>query len=115
MMLQPWMGSDLTNDDLVKESSMFDDYTHTLRGFKDVDGVKAYRVEFHAEAQGTEHRTHDLRPGSTAIAEACMKYKRHIVMLTRKYPDRLPGHGFPILRDSDILIFLNDNPGVSRL
>jgi len=65
MMLQPWMGSDLTNDDLVKESSMVDDYTHTLRGFKDVDGVKAYRVEFHAEAQGTEHRTHDLRPGST--------------------------------------------------
>jgi hypothetical protein len=28
MMLQPWMGSDFTNDDLVKESSILDDYTH---------------------------------------------------------------------------------------
>lgn len=28
MMLQPWMGSDFTNDDLVKESSRLDDYTH---------------------------------------------------------------------------------------
>ncbi len=30
MMLQSWMGSDLTNDDLVKESSMIQDYTATL-------------------------------------------------------------------------------------
>ncbi len=30
MMLQSWMGSDFTNDDLVKESSISDDYTCTL-------------------------------------------------------------------------------------
>lgn len=30
MMLQSWMGTDLTNDDLVKESSMADDYFVTL-------------------------------------------------------------------------------------
>ena len=30
MMLQSWMGSDFTNDDLVKESSIVHDYTHTL-------------------------------------------------------------------------------------
>ena len=30
MMLQPWMGSDFTNDDLVKESSYSDDYEHRL-------------------------------------------------------------------------------------
>lgn len=30
MMLQPWMGSDFTNDDLVKESSILDDYTHRV-------------------------------------------------------------------------------------
>ena len=30
MMLQPWMGSDLTNDDLVKSSSIIDDYTHRI-------------------------------------------------------------------------------------
>ena len=30
MMLQPWMGSDFTNDDLVKQSSAVDDYTHRV-------------------------------------------------------------------------------------
>jgi outer membrane lipoprotein-sorting protein len=30
MMLQSWMGSDFTNDDLVKESSLRDDYNTTL-------------------------------------------------------------------------------------
>lgn len=30
MMLQPWMGSDFTNDDLVKESSYTEDYDHVL-------------------------------------------------------------------------------------
>ncbi len=32
MMSQSWMGTDFTNDDLVKESSIIDDYTHTLIG-----------------------------------------------------------------------------------
>ncbi len=38
MMLQPWMGSDFANDDLVKESSIVEDYTHRIvsqRSFKD--------------------------------------------------------------------------------
>ncbi len=30
MMLQSWMGSDFSNDDLVKESSLSDDYTHKI-------------------------------------------------------------------------------------
>lgn len=30
MMLQPWMGSDLSNDDLVKQSSIVTDYSHDL-------------------------------------------------------------------------------------
>jgi len=30
LMLQPWLGSDFTNDDLVKESSLVNDYTHKL-------------------------------------------------------------------------------------
>ena len=30
MMMGSWMGSDFTNDDLVKESSMLDDYTYQL-------------------------------------------------------------------------------------
>ena len=45
MMLQPWMGSDMTNDDLVKESSVVEDYTHTLVGTEEIEGAKAYRVE----------------------------------------------------------------------
>ncbi|MBI3898874.1 MAG: outer membrane lipoprotein-sorting protein [Gammaproteobacteria bacterium] len=45
MMLQPWMGSDLTNDDLVKESSAVEDYTHTLGANEEIDGIKVYRVD----------------------------------------------------------------------
>ncbi len=32
MMMQSWMGSDFTNDDLVRESSIVNDYTHELVG-----------------------------------------------------------------------------------
>lgn len=32
MMSQSWMGTDFTNDDLVKEASVTDDYTHILQG-----------------------------------------------------------------------------------
>lgn len=44
MMLQPWMGSDFTNDDLVKESSMVDDYVHRIEATETVDGIEVYRV-----------------------------------------------------------------------
>jgi len=37
MMLQSWMGSDFSNDDLVRESSISDDYTITLRGENDIE------------------------------------------------------------------------------
>jgi outer membrane lipoprotein-sorting protein len=45
MMLQPWMGSDFTNDDLVKESSILDDYTHRVIGTMEVGGESAVQVE----------------------------------------------------------------------
>lgn len=35
MMLQSWMGSDFSYDDMVKTSSMFDDYTHQFIELKD--------------------------------------------------------------------------------
>ena len=35
MMLQSWMGSDFSNDDLVRESSISEDYTHKLLGESD--------------------------------------------------------------------------------
>ncbi len=50
MMLQPWMGSDFTNDDLVNESSDVDDYDHTLLGVDPApaghEGLSAYVVEY---------------------------------------------------------------------
>jgi outer membrane lipoprotein-sorting protein len=45
MMLQPWMGSDLTNDDLVKSSSVTDDYTHKIVREDAVAGAPAYVLE----------------------------------------------------------------------
>jgi len=45
MMLQPWMGSDFTNDDLVKQSSVLDDYTHTVLAVAPADGQPAWQVE----------------------------------------------------------------------
>jgi len=45
MMLQPWMGSDFTNDDLVKESSVIDDYTHRILATTTLDGQAVYQVE----------------------------------------------------------------------
>ncbi|MFH1379521.1 MAG: outer membrane lipoprotein-sorting protein, partial [bacterium] len=37
MMMSSWMGSDFTNDDLVKESSMIDDYTYKLIELDDLE------------------------------------------------------------------------------
>lgn len=45
MMLQPWMGSDFTNDDLVKESSIVDDYTQNVIGTAEVNGNMVWQVE----------------------------------------------------------------------
>jgi outer membrane lipoprotein-sorting protein len=44
MMLQPWMGSDFTNDDLVKESSILDDYTQQVIGTVLLDGDTLVQV-----------------------------------------------------------------------
>lgn len=45
MMLQPWMGSDFTNDDIVKESSIVDDYNQKLLRKVTVNGHSCYKVE----------------------------------------------------------------------
>lgn len=45
MMLQSWMGSDFTNDDIVKESSIVEDYTQRLLGNETVDGHGCYKLE----------------------------------------------------------------------
>ncbi|MDX1429030.1 MAG: outer membrane lipoprotein-sorting protein [Rhodothermales bacterium] len=45
MMLQSWMGSDFTNDDLVHESSIVDDYEHRLLAHEEFEGHEAYQIE----------------------------------------------------------------------
>jgi len=45
MMMQSWMGSDFTNDDLVKESSIISDYHHALAGSEVVGGYECYKIE----------------------------------------------------------------------
>ncbi len=45
MMMQSWMGSDMTNDDLVKESSIVEDYDHKLVGTEELNGYECYKIE----------------------------------------------------------------------
>jgi len=45
MMMQSWMGSDLKNDDLVRESSIVADYQHRLLGEEEIDGLRCYKIE----------------------------------------------------------------------
>jgi outer membrane lipoprotein-sorting protein len=44
MMSQSWMGSDFTNDDLVKESSIVEDYTHTIAGDSTITGRPCWKI-----------------------------------------------------------------------
>lgn len=44
MMLQPWMGSDFTNDDIVKESSIVEDYTHEILGRESMEGEDCFKI-----------------------------------------------------------------------
>jgi outer membrane lipoprotein-sorting protein len=45
MMMQSWMGSDFTNDDLVRESSLVKDYSQKLLGEENFGGYDCYKVE----------------------------------------------------------------------
>jgi outer membrane lipoprotein-sorting protein len=44
MMQQSWMGSDFTNDDLVRKSSFEKDYMHTLMGEEKLFGYTCYKI-----------------------------------------------------------------------
>lgn len=45
MMAQSWMGTDFTNDDLVKEASAVTDYTHTLLGDTVMAQRKCWKIQ----------------------------------------------------------------------
>ena len=44
MMMQSWMGSDFTNDDLVQSASLRTDYDHELMGTEMIDGIECYKL-----------------------------------------------------------------------
>jgi len=48
MMSQGWMGSDYTNDDILRESSVVDDYTHTIEGEEKIDGRMCWKIKLTA-------------------------------------------------------------------
>lgn len=45
MMLQPWLGSDFSNDDLALESSIVNDYDHRILHVEPMEGSAAYKIE----------------------------------------------------------------------
>lgn len=45
MMAQSWMGTDFTNDDLVKESSIVEDYTHAIIADTMVQERECYKIQ----------------------------------------------------------------------
>lgn len=45
MMLQSWMGSDFTNDDLVRASSIVEDYNHSLEKKEEFNGYMCYKIK----------------------------------------------------------------------
>lgn len=49
MMSQGWMGSDYTNDDILKESSVVSDYNHEIAGEEEIDGRICYKIKLLAK------------------------------------------------------------------
>jgi outer membrane lipoprotein-sorting protein len=45
MMMQSWMGSDFTNDDLIKQSSIVNDYTHSILGEEKFQNIECYKIQ----------------------------------------------------------------------
>ena len=47
MMSNGWMGSDYTNDDILKESSIVVDFTHKIIGSEAIDGWDCWKIEMY--------------------------------------------------------------------
>jgi len=45
MMMQSWMGSDFTNNDLMKQNSIITDYTHRITGEENFGGHTCWKIE----------------------------------------------------------------------
>lgn len=49
MMSQGWMGSDYTNDDIMRESSVVNDYIHEFAGDEIIDGHECHKIRMTAK------------------------------------------------------------------
>ncbi|HQK71828.1 MAG TPA: outer membrane lipoprotein-sorting protein [Bacteroidales bacterium] len=49
MMSQGWMGSDYTNDDIMRESSVVNDYEHEFAGEEVINGRECYKIRMTAK------------------------------------------------------------------
>ncbi len=61
MMSQGWMGSDYTNDDILKESSVVTDYTHEITGEETIGGRDCYRIKMIAKEDAAVIWGHQIR------------------------------------------------------
>jgi len=61
MMSQGWMGSDYTNDDILKESSVVNDYVHTFEGDETIGGRECYRIKMVAKEDAAVIWGHQIR------------------------------------------------------
>jgi outer membrane lipoprotein-sorting protein len=61
MMSQGWMGSDYTNDDILKESSVVNDYDHQIIGEEEYDGRMCYKIKMVAKEDAAVIWGHQLR------------------------------------------------------
>ncbi len=61
MMSQGWMGSDYTNDDILKESSVVNDYEHELIGEEEIGGRLCYKIKMVAKEEAAVIWGHQIR------------------------------------------------------
>ncbi len=61
MMSQGWMGSDYTNDDILKESSLVNDYNHEIAGEETIDGRECYKINMVAREEAAVVWGHQVR------------------------------------------------------
>jgi outer membrane lipoprotein-sorting protein len=61
MMSQGWMGSDYTNDDILKESSVVNDYDHSIIGEEELDGRMCYKIKLVAKEDAAVIWGHQIR------------------------------------------------------
>lgn len=61
MMSQGWMGSDYTNDDILRESSVVSDYFHEFAGEEVIEGRECYKIRLTAKESSSVIWGHQIR------------------------------------------------------